>query len=116
MIALCVGVAHAALRRSHTRKMVLFAAFSSSRGNSNIDIASYVLPTNATHPQLATLRHSTAHVLAMAVQRLNPECKVALGPCTENGYTSHRVLFAIISLVVSIMTSTFQRNSSLTAI
>lgn len=84
MIALCVGVAHAALRRSHARKTILITAFSSSRENT-IDIASYVLPTNATHPQLAILRHSTAHVLAMAVQRLNPECKVALGPCTENG-------------------------------
>jgi threonyl-tRNA synthetase len=35
---------------------------------------------------LETLRHSTAHVLAKAVQRLFPETRVAVGPSTETGF------------------------------
>jgi threonyl-tRNA synthetase len=39
------------------------------------------------HPQtLITLRHTCAHVLAMAVQRLFPETKVTIGPWTDNGF------------------------------
>jgi threonyl-tRNA synthetase len=39
------------------------------------------------HPQtLLTLRHTCAHVLAMAVQRLFPETKVTIGPWTDNGF------------------------------
>jgi threonyl-tRNA synthetase len=35
---------------------------------------------------LATLRHSTAHVMAQAVKRLFPEVKVAIGPAIEDGF------------------------------
>jgi threonyl-tRNA synthetase len=35
---------------------------------------------------LVRLRHSAAHVLAMAVQRLFPRARVAAGPWTEHGY------------------------------
>jgi threonyl-tRNA synthetase len=35
---------------------------------------------------LAILRHSTAHVLAQAVQRLFPEAKLGIGPPIENGF------------------------------
>jgi threonyl-tRNA synthetase len=35
---------------------------------------------------LAVLRHSTAHVLAQAVQGLFPEAKLGIGPPIENGY------------------------------
>jgi threonyl-tRNA synthetase len=35
---------------------------------------------------LLTLRHTCAHVLAMAVQRLFPETKVTIGPWTDNGF------------------------------
>ena len=36
--------------------------------------------------QLARLRHTCAHVLAMAVQTLFPETKVTIGPCTDTGF------------------------------
>lgn len=35
---------------------------------------------------LARLRHTCAHVLAMAVQTLFPETKVTIGPCTDTGF------------------------------
>jgi threonyl-tRNA synthetase len=35
---------------------------------------------------LETLRHSTAHVMAKAVQRLWPEAKVTIGPSIETGF------------------------------
>src|SRR6266542_2394548 len=34
---------------------------------------------------LATLRHSTSHVMAQAVKRLYPEVKLAIGPAIEDG-------------------------------
>ncbi len=34
----------------------------------------------------AILRHSTAHVMAQAVQDLNPEAKLGIGPPVENGF------------------------------
>lgn len=35
---------------------------------------------------LEILRHSTAHVMAQAVQRIYPEAKIAIGPTIENGF------------------------------
>ncbi|MGH3972299.1 MAG: hypothetical protein ACRDS9_03090, partial [Pseudonocardiaceae bacterium] len=35
---------------------------------------------------LSVLRHSTAHVLAQAVQDLYPEAKLGIGPPIENGF------------------------------
>jgi len=35
---------------------------------------------------LATLRHSTSHVMAQAVKRLFPEVKVAIGPAIDDGF------------------------------
>ncbi len=35
---------------------------------------------------LATLRHTTSHVMAEAVQRLFPDAKVTIGPSIENGF------------------------------
>jgi threonyl-tRNA synthetase len=35
---------------------------------------------------LAILRHSTAHVLAQAVQELRPDAKLGIGPPVENGF------------------------------
>ncbi|MDB9524796.1 threonine--tRNA ligase [Oscillatoria sp. CS-180] len=49
-------------------------------------------PQSATHSpasdpeQLARLRHTCAHVLAMAVQTLFSETKVTIGPCTDTGF------------------------------
>ena len=35
---------------------------------------------------LEILRHSTAHIMAQAVQQLFPEAKIAIGPTIENGF------------------------------
>ncbi|MFV0284982.1 MAG: threonine--tRNA ligase, partial [Demequina sp.] len=35
---------------------------------------------------LMVLRHSTAHVLAQAVQQVNPDAKLGVGPPVENGF------------------------------
>jgi threonyl-tRNA synthetase len=35
---------------------------------------------------LATLRHSTSHVMAQAVKRLFPDVKIAIGPAIEDGF------------------------------
>jgi threonyl-tRNA synthetase len=43
------------------------------------------LPDSSTD-QLLRLRHTCAHVLAMAVQKLFPETKVTIGPWTETGF------------------------------
>jgi threonyl-tRNA synthetase len=44
-------------------------------------------PIKATDPEgLAVIRHSTAHVMADAVQRLFPGTKVTIGPAIEDGF------------------------------
>lgn len=53
--------------------------------DSNINIADYELPTNSNNHNLLCTRHSTAHVMAMAVQKLFPQAKTAIGPWTDNG-------------------------------
>ena len=35
---------------------------------------------------LPTLRHSTSHVMAQAVQRLFPDVKLAIGPAIDDGF------------------------------
>ncbi len=46
-----------------------------------------VAPVGISSPDgLAILRHSTAHVLAQAVQELHPEAKLGIGPPVENGF------------------------------
>ena len=44
-----------------------------------------VLPTNE-NERLLKIRHSAAHVMAIAVQRLFPGTKVSIGPWIEKGY------------------------------
>src|SRR5438105_13288787 len=46
---------------------------------------------------LLTLRHSTAHVMAEAIQRLWPEAQLAYGPPLENGFYYDIALDAPIS-------------------
>lgn len=46
-----------------------------------------VWPVHLSSPQgLEILRHSTAHVLAQAVQRVNPEAKLGIGPPIADGF------------------------------
>ena len=49
--------------------------------------ASEMVPVRATDPAgLAVIRHSTAHVMADAVQRLFPGTKVTIGPAIDDGF------------------------------
>ncbi|XP_061371002.1 threonine--tRNA ligase, chloroplastic/mitochondrial 2 [Gastrolobium bilobum] len=45
-----------------------------------------VLPTNQSSERLLRIRHTCAHVMAMAVQKLYPDAKVTIGPWIENGF------------------------------
>lgn len=45
-----------------------------------------MLPTNDSSEKLLRIRHTCAHVMAMAVQKLYPEAKVTIGPWIENGF------------------------------
>ena len=44
------------------------------------------LPTNEEDEDLLKLRHSSAHVMAMAVQQEFPEAQVTIGPWIDNGF------------------------------
>ncbi|MCW3494546.1 threonine--tRNA ligase [Microbacterium sp. SSM24] len=57
------------------------------------DLATVVQETDAVEPitfdspdGLAILRHSTAHVLAQAVQRINPQANLGIGPPITDGF------------------------------
>lgn len=50
------------------------------------DLFSIDLPTNENSPTLLKTRHTTAHIMAMAVQKLFPEAQVTIGPWIENGF------------------------------
>ncbi len=58
-------------------KLNCFSSY--SHNNAKID-----LPTND-NPQLVKIRHSAAHIMAMAVQRIFPSAKTAIGPWIDNG-------------------------------
>ncbi len=45
-----------------------------------------VLPTNDDDEDLLKIRHSSAHVMAMAVQQAFPEAQVTIGPWIDNGF------------------------------
>lgn len=50
------------------------------------DGAQVAIVTSKDPESLEVLRHSTAHLLAQAVQRLFPEAKVGIGPVIEDGF------------------------------
>ena len=50
------------------------------------DGAQLVIVTDQSDEYLDVLRHSAAHVFAQALQRLNPEAKLTIGPPTEDGF------------------------------
>jgi threonyl-tRNA synthetase len=52
-----------------------------------VDPSATVQPVRVDDPgALDVIRHSTAHVMADAVQRLFPGTRVTIGPCTEDGF------------------------------
>jgi len=44
------------------------------------------LPSNDSDEDLLKIRHSSAHVMAMAVQQVFPEAQVTIGPWIDNGF------------------------------
>ena len=44
------------------------------------------LPKTSESDRLKRIRHTTSHVMAMAVQRLFPKAQVTIGPWTETGF------------------------------
>ena len=44
------------------------------------------LPTNENDEELLKIRHSSAHVMAMAVQQIFPDAQVTIGPWIDNGF------------------------------
>lgn len=48
--------------------------------------ASIHLPKTSESERLKRIRHTTSHVLAMAVQKLFPKAQVTIGPWIENGF------------------------------
>ena len=44
------------------------------------------LPKTSESDQLKRIRHTTSHVMAMAVKRLFPKAQITIGPWTENGF------------------------------
>jgi threonyl-tRNA synthetase len=49
-------------------------------------IMSIHLPKTSESEDLKKIRHTTSHVMAMAVQRLFPKALVTIGPWIENGF------------------------------
>ncbi len=55
--------------------------------HTNVPEGAELTPIASDHPDaLAVIRHSTAHLMADAVQKLFPGTKVAFGPATDNGF------------------------------
>lgn len=44
------------------------------------------LPTNESSEKLVSIRHTAAHVMAMAVQKLFPKAQVTIGPWIDDGF------------------------------
>jgi threonyl-tRNA synthetase len=49
------------------------------------DLFGFDLPTNENSENLLRVRHTTAHIMAMAVQKLHPEAQVTIGPWIDQG-------------------------------
>jgi threonyl-tRNA synthetase len=59
---------------------------SSAAVTTTAPLAPVILPKTSESAQLLKIRHSTSHVMAMAVQKLFPDAQVTIGPCTETGF------------------------------
>ncbi|MCD7472626.1 hypothetical protein HAX54_013907 [Datura stramonium] len=62
------------------------ASAADKQTNSDAPNEKMVLPTNESSDGLLRIRHTCAHVMAMAVQKLYPNAKVTIGPWIENGF------------------------------
>jgi threonyl-tRNA synthetase len=51
-----------------------------------VSLDTIALPRTSESEQLKKIRHTTSHVMAMAVQKLFPKAQVTIGPWTETGF------------------------------
>ena len=68
------------------KKAAKAAAKAAKKAADEAAAAAMVLPTNENSDKLLRIRHTSAHVMAMAVQRLFPEVQVTIGPWIDNGF------------------------------
>ena len=50
------------------------------------DLSQVALPTSDESDQLLRIRHSCAHLMAMAMQRMHKGTQVTIGPWTDSGF------------------------------
>lgn len=62
------------------------ASVAGDDGQEEVSLEKIVLPTNESSDRLLRIRHTCAHVMAMAVQKIFPDAKVTIGPWIENGF------------------------------
>lgn len=86
------------MTKNSLRKLVSLAAASSSESIQSattdvpvVDLLALELPTNDNSINLLKMRHTSAHVMAMAVQKVFPSVKVTIGPWIDNGYAKLNV-------------------------
>ena len=61
------------------------AAPAAAAAAASVEVVAEELPTNEGSEELLKIRHTSAHVMAMAVQKLFPETQVTIGPWIDNG-------------------------------
>ena len=83
------------MMKNNLRKLVSLTAAATSSSESIesavtvdpvLDLLALELPTNDNSINLLKMRHTSAHVMAMAVQKVFPSVKVTIGPWIDNGY------------------------------
>ncbi|XP_058210500.1 threonine--tRNA ligase, chloroplastic/mitochondrial 2 isoform X2 [Rhododendron vialii] len=62
------------------------ASVAGDNAQEEVLVEKIVLPTNESSEKLLRIRHTCAHVMAMAVQKIFPDAKVTIGPWIENGF------------------------------
>ena len=85
----------------HTNLISKLSLQSTIQKNINIeveeeDLFTIELPSNENNNNLLRIRHTSAHIMAMAVQNLFPEAKVTIGPWIDNGFVNYNVSSFII--------------------
>ena len=52
----------------------------------NNDCSLEIITISSEQEDLSVLRHTASHIMAQAVLRLYPDCKLAIGPSIQNGF------------------------------
>eukprot|EP00903_Cladosiphon_okamuranus_P007241 g7027.t1 len=71
---------------SAKRPLMSTAAAPATAAAEAVEVVAEELPTNESSPELLKIRHTSAHVMAMAVQKLFPGTQVTIGPWIDNGF------------------------------